>query len=114
MSIIRRKYRTYATPGISHSIHTDDCLAYRAIYRPAYQTVNCVYRVTNTRCRIGTVFSPDDGHIAARNLYRKAINLLRKSVHQVGSIYKVIQGARSKEHERKTYFRKDVRPFLTI
>ena len=22
-----------------------------------------LYRVTNTRCRIGTVFSPDDGHI---------------------------------------------------
>jgi len=21
-----------------------------------------LYRVTNTRCRIGTVFSPDDGH----------------------------------------------------
>jgi len=24
--------------------------------------------VTNTRCRIGTVFSPDDGHIVARNM----------------------------------------------
>ena len=47
-----------------------------------------LYRVTNTRRRIGTVFSPDDGHILARNMYRKAINILRKSVHQVGSIYK--------------------------
>jgi len=27
-----------------------------------------LYRVTNTRCRIGTVFSPDDGHIVARNM----------------------------------------------
>jgi len=27
-----------------------------------------VYRVTNTRCRIGTVFSPDDGHIFPRNM----------------------------------------------
>jgi len=26
------------------------------------------YRVTNTRCRIGTVISPDDGHIVARNM----------------------------------------------
>ena len=51
------------------------------------------YRVTNTRCRIGTVFSPDDGHIVARNMYRKAINVLRKNiVHQVGSIYEIIQG----------------------
>jgi len=27
-----------------------------------------LYRVTNTKCRIGTVFSPDDGHIVARNM----------------------------------------------
>jgi len=53
---------------------------------------NHLYRVTNIRCRIGTVFSPDDGHIVARNMQRKAINILRKIVHQVGSIYKIIQG----------------------
>ena len=47
-----------------------------------------LYRVTNTRSRIGTVFSPDDGHIVSRNMYRKAINLLKNIVHQVGSIYK--------------------------
>jgi hypothetical protein len=47
-----------------------------------------LYRVTNTRCRIGTLFSPNDGHIFARNMSRKAINILRISVHQVGSIYK--------------------------
>jgi enolase len=38
--------------------------------------------VTNTKCHIGTVFSPNDGHIVAR----KAVNILRKIVHQVGSI----------------------------
>ena len=27
-----------------------------------------LYRVTNTRCRVGTLFSPDDGHIVARNM----------------------------------------------
>ena len=27
-----------------------------------------LYRVTNTRRRIGTVFSPDDGHTVARNM----------------------------------------------
>ena len=47
-----------------------------------------LYRMTNTRYHIGTVFSPDDGHIDARNMYTKAINILRKFVHQVGSVYK--------------------------
>ena len=32
----------------------------------AYQTV--IDRVTNTKCRIDTVISPDDGHIVARNV----------------------------------------------
>jgi len=27
-----------------------------------------LYRATNTRCRIGKVLSPDDGHIVARNM----------------------------------------------
>jgi len=48
-----------------------------------------LYRVTNTRCRIVTVFSADDGYIVARNIQRKVINILRKFVHQVGSIYKM-------------------------
>jgi hypothetical protein len=34
-------------------------------------------------------FSPDYGHIVARNIQRKVINILRKIVHQVGLIYKV-------------------------
>ena len=50
MPIIRRKYRTYAMSSISHSIDSH------------------LYRVTNTRHRIGTVFSPDDGHIVAQNM----------------------------------------------
>ena len=52
---------------------------------------SAMYRVTNTRCRICTLYSPDDGHIVSRNMYRKAINVLRKYVHQVGSTYMVIQ-----------------------
>jgi hypothetical protein len=51
---------------------------------------NFIYTVTNTRCSIGTVFSPDDEHIVARNMYRKTLNILRKFVHQFGSIYKII------------------------
>jgi len=42
-----------------------------------------LYRMTNYRCRIGTVFSPDDGHIVARNMQRKAINILGKLVHHL-------------------------------
>jgi hypothetical protein len=46
------------------------------------------YRVTNTKCHIDTVISPDDGHIVARNTQRKEIYVLRKIVHQFGVIYK--------------------------
>ena len=73
MPIIRRKYHTYATPGIGHSEKSD----------------NTCFRVTNTRCRLHRVFSPDDGHIVPRSKYRKAINISRKFVHQVGSISKI-------------------------
>ena len=49
-------------------------------------------RVTNTKCRIDIIVSPDDEHILARNMYRKEINILRKLVHQVGFIYEIVQG----------------------
>jgi len=63
-----------------------------------------LYRVTNTRCRIGTVFPPYDGHIVARNMKRKAINILRKFVHQFGSIYKrLYKDARPTKHKRTRY-----------
>jgi len=42
--------------------------------------------VLSTKCRKNTVVSPDDGHIAAR----KEIRILRKIVHQVGFIYKIM------------------------
>jgi hypothetical protein len=42
----------------------DDCLVCRAPCIPDSHP----YTVTNTSCRIGTVFSPDDGHIVARNM----------------------------------------------
>ena len=50
------------------------------------------YRITSTKCRINTVISPDDGRIVVRNILRKEINIVRKIVHQVGFIYKIIQG----------------------
>ena len=59
-------------------------------------------RATNTRCRIGTVFSADDGHIVARNMYRKAINILCiKKICAPSWFYlqKIIQGCRSTKHK---------------
>ena len=61
-----------------------------------------LYTVTNTRCCVGAVFSPVDGHTVVRNMYRKAINILRKFVHQVGSICKRLyeyKDARSIKHK---------------
>jgi hypothetical protein len=49
-----------------------------------------LYRVTNSRCHIGKVFSPDDGHIVCPKHVEKTINILRKFVHQVGSVKKKI------------------------
>jgi len=49
------------------------------------------YRVKCTKCCIDTVISSDDGHIVARSMWRKEINIPRKIVHQVGFIYKDIQ-----------------------
>jgi len=60
----------------------DDWYAWRNSF---HIPVSHLYR-TNTRCCICTVFSTDDGHMVARNMYRKAINILRKFEHQVGSI----------------------------
>jgi hypothetical protein len=47
-----------------------------------------------TKCHIDTVISPDDGHTVAWNMQEKEINILRNIVHQVGFIYKIIQGCR--------------------
>jgi hypothetical protein len=50
------------------------------------------HRITSTKCRVNTVVPPDDGHTIARNMYRKEISILTKSVHQAGFIYNIIQG----------------------
>jgi len=39
-----------------------------------------LYRVTYTRFRIDTINSPDDGHMAARNMYRIEINTHEKEL----------------------------------
>jgi hypothetical protein len=68
---------------------------------PAYDSHP--HRVTNTKCRIDTVISPDDGLIIARNMQRKEINILRKIVHQVDFIYKIYKNARSTKHKKTAY-----------
>ena len=99
MPIIRRKHRAYVTSGICHSIQMTVWYAGRNEIPPCIPDSH-LYRMTNTLCHIGTVFPPHDGHIFARNMYRKTINILRKVVHQVGSIYKRLhKNVRSKKHK---------------
>jgi len=47
-----------------------------------------LYRVTYTRCRTDTTNSPDDGHMAARNMQRIEINIHEKELHVKLVIYK--------------------------
>jgi len=47
-----------------------------------------LYRVTYTRCRIDTINSPDDGHMAARNMQRIEINIHEKELCVKLVIYK--------------------------
>jgi hypothetical protein len=75
-------------------IRTVVCRAERNSVIPPSIPDNHLYGVTNIRCRVRMVFSSDDGHIVARNMYKKAMNILRKIVHQVGSIYKIRQECR--------------------
>jgi hypothetical protein len=44
--------------------------------------------VTYTRCRIDTITSPDDGHMAARNMWRIEINIHGKGLCVKLVIYK--------------------------
>jgi len=44
------------------------CLVCWLEWNSNQQTRRHPYRVTNTRCRMDTVISPDDGHMVARNM----------------------------------------------
>jgi len=62
--IIRRNNCIYATLGICHCV-------WMTVWYAGY--ASCIsdshpHRVTNTKCRIDAVVSPDDGHIVARNM----------------------------------------------
>ena len=89
---------------IPYLLYIDDCLVCRAEFIPPCIPDSHLYRVTNTRCCIGTVYSPDDGHIVAQNMQRKTIKILRKFVDQVGSIYKrLYKDAQSTKHTKKVF-----------
>jgi hypothetical protein len=47
-----------------------------------------LYRVAYTRCRIDKINSPDDGHTAARNMYRIETNIYEKELCVKLVIYK--------------------------
>jgi hypothetical protein len=103
--ILYQKKIPYLCDSWYMSLSIDDCLVCRAEWIPPCIPDSHLYRVTNTRFCIGTVFFPDDGHTVARNMYRKAINLLRKFVHQVGSICKrLYKDAGQQNIKLPTYF----------
>jgi len=81
MPIIRRNNCIYATLDTCHSLWMTDMVGGMHTSHP--------HTVTNTKRRIDTAISPDDGHIVVRNMYRKEINILKKTVHQFGFIYKI-------------------------
>ena len=60
----------------------DDCLVSQGGIPPCVPDSQ-LHGVTNTKCRIDTIISPDDGKIVARSTWRKEINILRKIVHQL-------------------------------
>ena len=49
-----------------------------------------LHRLTCTKCRIDTINSPDDGHMAARKHVENKSEHIRKIVHQVGLFAKTI------------------------
>ena len=57
------------------------------------------YSVTSTKCRIDTVISHDDGHIVARNMYRKEINILKKLCTKLALFTRLCREARSTKHK---------------
>jgi len=61
--IIRRNNCIYVTLGICHSLWMTVWYAGRNENIPPCIPDSHPYRVTNTKCRIDTVISPDDGHI---------------------------------------------------
>jgi hypothetical protein len=69
---------------------SNNSLVFRMDFNPPCTPDSHPHGVTNTKSRIDTLISPDDGHIVTRNMYRKEINILRQIVHYVGFIYRLV------------------------
>jgi hypothetical protein len=81
--IIRRINFINTTSGICHSVQMTVWCAGVHTCTPN----DHLYRVTYTRC-IDTINSPDDGHMAARNMQRIQINIHKKELCVKLVIYK--------------------------
>ena len=63
-----------------------------------------LHRVTYTRYRINKIYSPDDEHRGARNMYRIGINIDEKRiVRQVGYLEELNRDAPSTKHKTVAY-----------
>ena len=84
--------------GICHSVWVASGLLVGVSLQPADQTPP----IQSDKCqwRIDTVISPDDGHMVARNMYRREIKILSRIVHLVGFICKNVQGCTVKKMNR--------------
>ena len=62
-----------------------------------------LYRVTYTRCRIDTINSPDDGHMAApKHVENRNKHTWKRIVRQVGYLRRLYRdAARSTEHKKQ-------------
>jgi len=95
--IIRRINCINTTSGICHSLW---CAGLDENLIQICTPNGHLYRVTYTGCRINKNNSPDDGHMAARNMYRIEINIYKKIVRLVGSLQRLYLDARSTEHKK--------------
>jgi len=88
-------FRAAMCPSSGELIASIRHLVYVTLYRWPFgvQVYTCtpnghLYGVTYTRCLIDAINSPDDGHMAARNMYRIEINIHEKELCVNLVIYK--------------------------
>ena len=96
MPSIRKLLYMYDT-GICHSLSMGGVWSAGWI-QSNQQTRRHSYRVTNTSVAQIQQFSPDDGHVNARNMQRRKINILNRIVHLVGFIYEDCTGMHGQQN----------------
>jgi hypothetical protein len=76
----------------------DDLKKIREYWESMEEALGHLYRVTYNRRRIDTINSPDDGHMAARNMQRIEINIHEKELCVRLVIYKDCTEMHGQEH----------------